>query len=94
VRRAQQWNAITSSTEDWLSLKDTLLEHCAAVGRDPGEITCSVNVRVEGPDAIKQAAEHAAAYRDAGADLVIMNLPLAADPAMVAPLAEALAPLA
>ena len=94
ARRAQQWNAITSSTEDWLSLKDTLLEHCAAVGRDPGEITCSVNVRVEGPDAIKQAAEHAAAYRDAGADLVIMNLPLAADPAMVAPLAEALAPLA
>ena len=94
ARRAQQWNAITSSTEDWLSLKDTLLEHCAAIGRDPREITCSVNVRVEGPDAIKQAAEQAAAYRDAGADLVIMNLPLAADPAMVTPLAEALAPLA
>ena len=94
ARLAQQWNAITSGVADWLSLKETLLGHCADVGRDPGEITCSVNVRVEGPDGIKQAAEQAAAYRDAGVDLVIMNLPLAADPAMLAPLAEELAPLA
>jgi F420-dependent oxidoreductase-like protein len=94
ARWAQQWNAIASDPQDWASLKQTLVEHCAAVGRDPGEITCSVNIRVEGPDAIKHAADLAAAYRDAGADLVIMNLPLAADPAMVAPLAEALAPLA
>jgi alkanesulfonate monooxygenase SsuD/methylene tetrahydromethanopterin reductase-like flavin-dependent oxidoreductase (luciferase family) len=94
ARWAQQWNAIASDPQDWASLKQTLVEHCAAVGRDPGEITCSVNIRVEGPDAIARAADLAAAYRDAGADLVIMNLPLAADPAMVAPLAEALAPLA
>jgi F420-dependent oxidoreductase-like protein len=94
ARLAQQWNAITPGPEDWLSLQETLIEHCLSIGRDPGEITCSVNVRVEGPDGIKPAAELAAAYRDAGADLVIMNLPLAADPAMVAPLAEALEPLA
>jgi F420-dependent oxidoreductase-like protein len=93
ARLAQQWNAITPGPEDWLSLKEALLEHCASIGRDPAEITCSVNVRVEGPDAISGAAEQAAAYRDAGADLAIMNLPLAADPAMIAPLAEALAPL-
>jgi alkanesulfonate monooxygenase SsuD/methylene tetrahydromethanopterin reductase-like flavin-dependent oxidoreductase (luciferase family) len=94
ARLAQQWNAITPDVQDWLSLKETLVEHCASVGRDPGEITCSVNVRIESADGIKQAAELAAAYRDAGADLAIMNLPLAADPAMLAPLAEALAPLA
>ena len=94
ARWAQQWNAITSDPQEWASLKQTLVEHCGAVGRDPGEITCSVNIRVEGPDAISRAAGLAAAYRDAGADLAIMNLPLAADPAMVAPLAEALAPLA
>ena len=93
ARWAQQWNAITSDPQEWASLKQTLVEHCAAVGRDPGEITCSVNIRVEGPDAISRAADLAAAYRDAGADLAIMNLPLAADPAMVAPLAGALAPL-
>jgi alkanesulfonate monooxygenase SsuD/methylene tetrahydromethanopterin reductase-like flavin-dependent oxidoreductase (luciferase family) len=94
ARLAQQWNAITPNPQDWLSLKETLLEHCASVGRDPGEITCSVNVRVEGPDGIKQAAEQAAVYHDVGADLVIMNLPLAADPAMLVPFAEELAPLA
>jgi F420-dependent oxidoreductase-like protein len=94
ARWAQQWNAITSDPQEWASLKQALAGHCAAVGRDPGDITCSVNIRVEGPDAIARAAGQAAAYRDAGADLAIMNLPLAADPAMVAPLAEALAPLA
>jgi len=94
ARWAQQWNAIARDPQEWASLKQTLVEHCGAVGRDPGEITCSVNIRVEGPDAISRAAGLAAAYRDAGADLAIMNLPLAADPAMVAPLAAALAPLA
>jgi F420-dependent oxidoreductase-like protein len=94
ARWAQQWNAITSDPQEWASLKRTLVEHCGAVGRDPGQITCSVNIRVEGPDAIARAAGLAAAYRDAGADLAIMNLPLAADPAMVGPLAEALTPLA
>jgi len=94
ARLAQQWNAITPNPQDWLSLKETLTEHCASIGRDPNDITCSVNVRVEGPDGVKQAAELAAAYGDAGADLVILNLPLAADPAMVIPLAEAVAPLA
>jgi len=94
ARLAQQWNAITPDPQDWLSLKQTLIEHCASIGRDPRGITCSVNVRVEGPDGIKRAADLAAAYGDAGADLVILNLPLAADPAMVIPLAEAVAPLA
>jgi F420-dependent oxidoreductase-like protein len=94
ARWAQQWNAITPGVADWASLKQTLVEHCGRLGRDPREITCSVNVRVDGADAVKQAAELAAAYGEAGADLVIMNLPLAADPAILAPLAEALAPLA
>ena len=50
ARWAQQWNAITESPDDWRSLKETLVEHCQSIGRDPAEITCSVNVRVD-PDA-------------------------------------------
>ncbi len=92
ARWAQQWNAITQSVDDWRSLKDTLVGHCASLGRDPAEITCSVNVRVD--DGIGPAAELAAAYRDAGADLAIMNLPHQAPPDLLGPLAEALAPLA
>jgi F420-dependent oxidoreductase-like protein len=94
ARWAQQWNAITGDPREWAELKEVLVEHCGTLGRDPGEITCSVNVRIEGPDAVKQAADVAASYRDAGADLAIMNLPPNAGPAMLTPLAQALAPLA
>jgi hypothetical protein len=79
--------------DEWRSLKETLVAHCAAIGRDPGEITCSVNVRVESADSVLAAAELAAAYGAAGADLVIMNLPLRAGPGILVPLADALAPL-
>ena len=92
ARWAQQWNAITPNPEDWDSLKETLIEHCEQLGRDPAEITCSVNVRVD--DGIGPAAELAAAYRDAGADLAIMNLPHQASPDILGPLADALLPLA
>ncbi|HTW04721.1 MAG TPA: TIGR03560 family F420-dependent LLM class oxidoreductase [Streptosporangiaceae bacterium] len=92
ARWAQQWNVISADVDEWRSLKDTLVEHCAALGRDPAEITCSVNVRVD--DGVGPAVEGAAAYRDAGADLAIMNLPHRAPPDLVGQLAEALAPLA
>jgi F420-dependent oxidoreductase-like protein len=90
---AQQWNAITSSVDEWLSLKETLVGHCEKIGRDPGEITCSVNVRIEPADGVLAAAELAAAYGEAGVDLAIMNLPLRAEPGILTPLADALAPL-
>jgi alkanesulfonate monooxygenase SsuD/methylene tetrahydromethanopterin reductase-like flavin-dependent oxidoreductase (luciferase family) len=94
ARWAQQWNAITSDPQDWLSLAGTLRSHCADLGRDPGEITCSVNIRIEDAAGIGAAAELAAAYREAGTDLAIMGLPLNADPGLLAPLAAALEPLA
>jgi F420-dependent oxidoreductase-like protein len=94
ARWAQQWNAITQSPEDWRSLKETLVEHCQSIGRDPAEITCSVNIRIGPDDGVGPAAEDAAAYRDAGADLAIMNLPHRADPGMLTALAGALSPLA
>jgi F420-dependent oxidoreductase-like protein len=93
ARWAQQWNAITDGPEDWLELKDVLAGHCAALGRDVSEITCSVNLRVE-PDAdAERAVAEAAAYRDAGVDLVIVGLPHHAKPDSLGPLAEALGSL-
>jgi F420-dependent oxidoreductase-like protein len=94
ARWAQQWNAITQSPDDWRSLKETLVEHCQRIERDPGEITCSVNIRIGPDDGVGPAAEEAAAYRDAGADLAIMNLPHRADPGILTALADALSPLA
>ena len=71
-----------------------LAGHCASIGRDLNEITCSVNVRIDPDSGLGPVVEEAAAYRDAGADLIIMNLPLHAKPDSLKPLAEALGPLA
>lgn len=94
ARWAQQWNAITQNADDWLALKETLLVRCQEVGRDPGEIVCSINVRIDPEKGIGPAVEQVASYREAGADLAIMNLPHRAEPGILEPLAEALAPLA
>jgi F420-dependent oxidoreductase-like protein len=93
ARWAQQWNAITQSVEEWQGLKAVLLEHCAAVGRDPAEIECSVNVMLPTDGGLGPALEKVQAYRDAGADIVILNLPHAAPPSILEPLAAAVEPL-
>lgn len=94
ARYAQQWNMITSSVEDWLEHKAVLAGHCERIGRDIAEITCSVNIRMDSRDDADAAVAQAAAYRDAGADLAIVGVPLHCDPALLAPLAEKLRPLA
>ncbi len=96
ARWAQQWNAITQDPADWLDLKQALIAHCADLGRDPADITCSVNVRLDGgSDAdLDAAAATAAGYRDAGADLAVVGLPLQATPDILEPLAGRLAALA
>jgi hypothetical protein len=71
-----------------------LAGHCAAIGRDIGEITCSVNVRVDPDTGLEPVIAAVTGYRDAGADLIIVNLPHHAKPDSLKPLAEALGPLA
>lgn len=92
---AQGWNAILTGPDEWVRLKTVLLEHCAAVGRDPGEIDCSVNVMVTGTGdgEIAAAVELAAAYRDAGVDVAVMNLPHGAPAGILDRLATGLAQL-
>ena len=67
-----------------------LAAHCADIGRDPKEIMLSAHVRLgEDRDYAKAAAErrHSAAE---GLDLAIIYLPPPHDPAVLAPLAEAI----
>jgi F420-dependent oxidoreductase-like protein len=93
ARWAQQWNAIVDGPEQWLELKDVLAGHCADLGRDLNEITCSVNLRLEPDGNTGPVVAAAAAYRDAGVDLAILNLPHHAKPDSLPPLAEALSSL-
>ncbi|HVB41265.1 MAG TPA: TIGR03560 family F420-dependent LLM class oxidoreductase [Streptosporangiaceae bacterium] len=96
ARWAQQWNALTQDPADWLGLKETLMAHCADIGRDPAEITCSVNVRLDGASGadLDAVAKAVAGYRDAGADLAVVGLPLQATPDLLTPLADRLVALA
>ena len=93
ARWAQQWNAILVDPGEYRELKEILLTRCAEVGRDPAQITCSTNVRVDPASGMQAAADQAAAFGEAGVDLVIMNLPLRAKPGMLADLADAMRPL-
>jgi alkanesulfonate monooxygenase SsuD/methylene tetrahydromethanopterin reductase-like flavin-dependent oxidoreductase (luciferase family) len=98
ARWAQEWNVIVPSADEWRPLKDTLVTRCAEVGRDPAEITCSVNVRIDGDVPLEQALEAALGqvedFTAAGVDLIVLNLPLDAKPDVLRPLAEAVTPLA
>jgi F420-dependent oxidoreductase-like protein len=93
ARWAQQWNSIArGGVPEWLELKGVLATHCAQIGRDVSEITCSVNVSVS--DDMDAAVAQAAVFREAGVDLAILNLPHHAKPESLAPLAAAFGHLA
>ena len=94
ARWADQWNSLPASPEAWRELRDVLDEHCAAEGRDPSEIESSVNVRYDRQAGPGPMAEAAAAYGEAGVDLVILGLSAPYDPADVEVVAGALAELA
>jgi F420-dependent oxidoreductase-like protein len=98
ARWAQEWNVIVTSADEWRPLKETLVTRCAEVGRDPAEITCSVNIRIDGDVPLEQALDAALGqiedFTAAGVDLIVLNLPLDATPDVLRPLAEAVAPLA
>jgi F420-dependent oxidoreductase-like protein len=89
ARWAQHWNVIVPGPAEWTALKEILVGHCEAIGRDPAEITCSVNVRLNEVGGIGPGSELAARYQEAGVDLVIFNLPQPFDPAVLDPLADA-----
>jgi F420-dependent oxidoreductase-like protein len=94
ARWAQAWNAIASSAQEWRDIKEILLERCAEIGRDPAEITCSANIRID-PDAeLARVVDQIAPYREVGTDLLILGLPTDTGPEILAPLAELIAPLA
>lgn len=93
ARWAQGWNLITPDPAEFVSLKQILVEHCERLGRDPGEIDCSVNVMVASDGAVDAAVEKAATFAEVGADLVIVNLPHGAPPGLLDVLADKLAPL-
>ncbi len=90
ARWADQWNFPGGDVDEFRRLAGILAERCAEIGRDPAQVETSVQIRPVDP---AQAADQAAAFREAGAGHVIVMLAPPFDPAALTPLAEALAPI-
>jgi F420-dependent oxidoreductase-like protein len=91
ARFAQHWNFVGGTPAEFAHKRDVLHAHCVDVGRDPADITLSSHVRYTGSPA--ETAANAAALGEAGVDLAIVQLPTPLTPAVLEPLAGALAAL-
>jgi len=90
AKYAQHWNLGGGTAAEFARKRDVLHGHCRDIGRDPGEILTSCQVRM-GPelDYGKVAAE-VAALGEAGMDLAVIYLAPPFSPATLEPLAKAL----
>jgi len=93
ARFAQHWNFVGGTAEEFARKRDVLHAHCRDIGRDPKEITLSSHIRLGPGGDAGPVADTAAALGDEGLDLAIVILPPPHDPAVLAPLAGALARL-
>lgn len=93
AKYAQHWNFVGGTAEEFAHKRDILFAHCEAVGRDPKEITLSSHIRLGPNGEVGPAVESAAALGEEGLDLAIVYIRPPLSPAVLAPLAEALAPL-
>ena len=92
ARFAQHWNFVGGTPEQFAHKTEVLHAHCEAVGRDPREILLSSHVMFDGDPAATAAS--AAALRDAGCQLGIVQLRPPHTPSVLEPLASALSELA
>lgn len=94
ARFAQHWNFVGGSPVEFARKRDVLHSHCADIGRDPGEILLSSHVWLDPSGDPGSVVDAIAALAEVGLDLAIIYLPPPHTPAVLAPLADALAPLA
>jgi hypothetical protein len=73
--------------------RDVLYARCRDVGRDPAEITLSSHVRLGTDHDVAAVVDQVNALGAEGLDLAIVYLLPPLTPAVLTPLAEALAPL-
>lgn len=93
ARWAQYWNLPFATPEIFRHKRQVLERHCAELGRDPSEITCSVQIALPADQAPAEAAANAAALGEAGVDAVIFTLRTPYRASIVEPLAKELEPL-
>jgi F420-dependent oxidoreductase-like protein len=91
ARYAQHWNFTGGTPAEFAHKRDVLYAHCADLGRDPSEITLSSHVQFDPDKGATATADQVAALGEEGLDLAIVYLRPPLSPAVLAPLADALA---
>lgn len=74
AKHADIWNYTGGSVEEFTHKVGVLREHCAAVGRDPAEITLSYQYRLPVGD-LSSVAGEVQAFVDAGATHIVLVIP-------------------
>lgn len=92
ARFASMWDAmfVEEEKDEWLRLRDVMWAHCADVGRDPAEISCSSHLSIAPDPDPGEVASRSAAMFEAGIDVVILGFNSAHDGSTVEALGEAL----
>ena len=95
ARYAQQWDASAATASGELARKlEIVHEHCRELGRDPREIITSAHIWFDPAEhEIGHVADEAGKLAEQGVDLAIVYLAPPVSPSVLAPLADALAPL-
>ena len=91
ARHGDYWDAMfPGSVKEWQRLDGVLLEHCEAVGRDPGEIRRSTHFRWPADLDVNELVDSALEYGGAGLDVAIVGMGQPYDASRLEPLAEAI----
>ncbi|MEY2478500.1 MAG: hypothetical protein QOG87_3815 [Actinomycetota bacterium] len=93
ARFAQHWNYPGGPVDEFARKRKILDEHCADLGRDPAEIMTSTHLRLDPSGDTGPLVDMATAYAEAGLDMGIVYLPPPHTPAILEPVANALADL-
>jgi len=95
ARFADHWNFLGLPPDGFARKRDILYEHCAAIGRDPKEITLSSHVWLtdSSPAALDEVIRAVEALAVEQLDLAIVYVLPPLDPRVLEPLATRLAEL-
>ena len=86
ARYANHWNFSGTDLAEFAECRAVLHDSCAAIGRDPDDITCSAIARYDGDDdTLRTSLE---AFGTAGVDLVIVSIPKSEPPTVIERVAE------
>ncbi len=93
ARFASMWDAmfVEDERDDWLRLREVMWGHCADLGRDPAEISCSSHLSLGREPDPAEVASRAATMFEAGVDVVIFGFTADHDGRTVEAVAGALA---